>query len=403
MVGVGVVAVVAASGHGSSGLEEPRVETIVRGRAADRAAAPGCASALEAERRARAARPRRASAPSSRQHPLRLVRCRRGRGARRRRARRAPCSRGGAPGVSSSASAERAERPRPRAARGAGAAPVAPRAARLRAGKHPRAGAEKSAAPWRPAGAVGHVVGEEGVARARRAAASAAGSARAARDEGQRTVAGLPERRAGEGRERRAPSPRPAARRPRAPPEWAKPPVGKAESASWRKRQVVPSVPRRGSTAARGEAVRAGSQRRSSPSARTSYVSGSTVDAGQRVVELHVALAEAAAVRAPRQPLRRARAAPTVPSASARCDTKATSRSGGARPSAPNIGRIRSGCGVGMEALASPICAQAMKPPLITSSGLSAEERRPPQHQVRQLADLDRARSRARSRGRWPG
>ena len=40
-----------------------------------------------------------------------------------------------------------------------------------------------------------------------------------------------------------------------------------------------------------------------------------------------------------------------------------------ARPSAPNIGRIMSGCGVGIDALASPICAQAMRPPLITSSG----------------------------------
>ncbi len=40
-----------------------------------------------------------------------------------------------------------------------------------------------------------------------------------------------------------------------------------------------------------------------------------------------------------------------------------------APPNAPNIGRMRSGCGVGMDALGSPICAQAMKPPLSTISG----------------------------------
>src|SRR5258706_12557980 len=42
-----------------------------------------------------------------------------------------------------------------------------------------------------------------------------------------------------------------------------------------------------------------------------------------------------------------------------------------ARPIAPNIGRISTGCGVGIDALGSPICAQAMTPPLITISGLA--------------------------------
>ena len=36
---------------------------------------------------------------------------------------------------------------------------------------------------------------------------------------------------------------------------------------------------------------------------------------------------------------------------------------------APNIGRMISGCGVGIEALASPICAKAMKPLFSTISG----------------------------------
>ena len=40
-----------------------------------------------------------------------------------------------------------------------------------------------------------------------------------------------------------------------------------------------------------------------------------------------------------------------------------------ARPIAPNIGRMITGCGVGIDALASPICAHATMPPFTTSSG----------------------------------
>src|SRR5258706_2766231 len=42
-----------------------------------------------------------------------------------------------------------------------------------------------------------------------------------------------------------------------------------------------------------------------------------------------------------------------------------------ARPKLPNIGRIYTGCGVGMLAFGSPICDQAITPPLITISGLT--------------------------------
>ena len=35
---------------------------------------------------------------------------------------------------------------------------------------------------------------------------------------------------------------------------------------------------------------------------------------------------------------------------------------------------MKTGCGVGIEALGSPICAQAMKPPLMTSSGLAPKK-----------------------------
>mmetsp|Transcript_85820 Transcript_85820/g.205700 ORF Transcript_85820/g.205700 Transcript_85820/m.205700 type:complete len:205 (+) Transcript_85820:297-911(+) len=38
------------------------------------------------------------------------------------------------------------------------------------------------------------------------------------------------------------------------------------------------------------------------------------------------------------------------------------------------MGRIITGCGVGMEALGSPICAQAMVPPLMTISGLEPKK-----------------------------
>ena len=50
---------------------------------------------------------------------------------------------------------------------------------------------------------------------------------------------------------------------------------------------------------------------------------------------------------------------------------KASDVAPAARPYAPNIGRITSGCGVGIDAFASPICAHAMNPPFSTSSGFA--------------------------------
>ena len=41
-----------------------------------------------------------------------------------------------------------------------------------------------------------------------------------------------------------------------------------------------------------------------------------------------------------------------------------------APPNAPNIGRMCTGCGVGIDAFGSPIAASAMKPPLSTRLGL---------------------------------
>ena len=45
-----------------------------------------------------------------------------------------------------------------------------------------------------------------------------------------------------------------------------------------------------------------------------------------------------------------------------------------ALPKAANIGRPWTGPGVGIEALASPIWAQTIEPPLITSSGLTPKK-----------------------------
>ena len=70
---------------------------------------------------------------------------------------------------------------------------------------------------------------------------------------------------------------------------------------------------------------------------------------------------------------------------------------------APNIGRGSTGCGVGIDALASPIAAHAIMPPLIDGVRADAEEGRVPQHQVGELADLDRADLVVERRARSPG
>ncbi len=59
------------------------------------------------------------------------------------------------------------------------------------------------------------------------------------------------------------------------------------------------------------------------------------------------------------------------PSSIAAGATHATLVWAAVRGAAPNIGRGSTGCGVGMEALASPICAHAIMPPLTTTSGFT--------------------------------
>src|SRR5579871_1335954 len=60
-----------------------------------------------------------------------------------------------------------------------------------------------------------------------------------------------------------------------------------------------------------------------------------------------------------------------IPASSDACDAKVADVDAVAPPKDPNIGRYSTGCGVGMEALASPITLQAMNPPLITISGFT--------------------------------
>src|SRR5690242_6952652 len=63
-----------------------------------------------------------------------------------------------------------------------------------------------------------------------------------------------------------------------------------------------------------------------------------------------------------------------MPALNDACETKLRLVAAVARPNEPNIGRYRTGCGVGIEALASPIRLQAMKPPLMIISGLTPKK-----------------------------
>ncbi len=63
------------------------------------------------------------------------------------------------------------------------------------------------------------------------------------------------------------------------------------------------------------------------------------------------------------------------PSSTAAGDTKAIDVWPAVRPNAPNIGRGSTGCGVGIDALASPIAPHAITPPLTTTCGRTPKNR----------------------------
>jgi hypothetical protein len=94
---------------------------------------------------------------------------------------------------------------------------------------------------------------------------------------------------------------------------------------------------------------------------------GINLDAGQCVVERHVGLADLADIADRDQPP--GDREPVGQSGLEGLPTKCTDVAAAAAGAAPNIGRGNTGCGVGMEAFASPIAAQAIIPPLITACG----------------------------------
>mmetsp|Transcript_22542 Transcript_22542/g.49371 ORF Transcript_22542/g.49371 Transcript_22542/m.49371 type:complete len:249 (+) Transcript_22542:264-1010(+) len=60
-----------------------------------------------------------------------------------------------------------------------------------------------------------------------------------------------------------------------------------------------------------------------------------------------------------------------IPASTAACDTNARDNPPATLGEAPNIGRIKTGCGVGILAFGSPIWAHAICPPFTTISGLA--------------------------------
>src|SRR4051794_16445871 len=60
-----------------------------------------------------------------------------------------------------------------------------------------------------------------------------------------------------------------------------------------------------------------------------------------------------------------------IRASNARRDTKVSELFASAPPNAPNIGREYTGCGVGIDALASPIIADAIVPPFRIRLGLT--------------------------------
>src|SRR5215216_5759893 len=60
-----------------------------------------------------------------------------------------------------------------------------------------------------------------------------------------------------------------------------------------------------------------------------------------------------------------------TPRSSAAFDTNVRLVAYGARPKLPNIGRVITGCGVGIDAFGSPMAADMGKPPFTTISGFT--------------------------------
>ena len=186
--------------------------------------------------------------------------------------------------------------------------------------------------------------------------------------------------------------------------EWAWPPAGNRPSASSRSASGASEGGRPSEeevALGHREHARRVRPRTNSPSIVTAKVSASTRTSGRASFSGMSALVRlrqsptgpgVAAVRVGRRGRwSRAPAGPRTP----------RSTSPPPAGAAPNIGRGSTGWGVGMEALASPIWAQAMKPPLMTRWGVP-RRRQGPRAQGRRACRPPPSRPRRRGRGRWP-
>ena len=112
-----------------------------------------------------------------------------------------------------------------------------------------------------------------------------------------------------------------------------------------------------------------------SPSTVTVNVSGSTRDrrAARRCSTMSALVRPTAVLDGTTRCAARA-ARPARPRPQPATRTRSTSRPA-VRPNAPNIGRGSTGCGVGIDALASPIAPHAITPPLTTTCGRTPKNR----------------------------
>ena len=165
------------------------------------------------------------------------------------------------------------------------------------------------------------------------------------------------------------------------------PPAGNRPSANRSRRSAIGI--RTGSSAGPSVARRPGPLRRVAVDAYRERV-GVDLDAGRGVVLRHVVFGQPSGCRARHQPAvheqlvgQAGRRSPPAPRSHELAPRPRATR----RTSAAG----RTGCGLGIEALASPICRRRDEPALDTNVGSHAEERRIPQHDVGQLAHRHRS------------
>ena len=141
----------------------------------------------------------------------------------------------------------------------------------------------------------------------------------------------------------------------------------------------------------------------SSPSTQTRNVSGSTRISGSASFSGMSALSSAARVARPRRSRRRSPSRSASPPRAPRARRTRARPRAAARPEPANIGRPSTGCGVGIEAFGVADRRPRDRAALQHDVRPDAEEARIPEHEVGELADLDRPDLARRSRARPPG